>query len=92
MLLAGLTGELPHDVAFSREFLAAREAVERWSAATDLYEKASFTTINWQVDDLVTGEPVQVNLRKNAAQELVGILERQAAEAVEEQAKARAAE
>jgi hypothetical protein len=46
---------------------------------------------NWQVDDTVTGEPIQINLTKRAAQELVGILQAQAAAAVEEQKKAKAA-
>jgi hypothetical protein len=46
---------------------------------------------NWQVDDVTTGEPVQINLTRRAAQELVGILEAQAAAALEEQKKAKAA-
>jgi hypothetical protein len=37
---AGLQ-DVPHDLASSRDFLAAKTAVERWSAATALYQRAN---------------------------------------------------
>jgi hypothetical protein len=39
-ILSGLAGELPSKIARSRDFLAARAAVERWAGAQSLYEKA----------------------------------------------------